>query len=69
MFRKLKPGVRVRVTARNRMPGYRAGDKGTVTAGPITVTGGKKPYFIVAMERHPDGIRATFHAGEIEPVV
>jgi hypothetical protein len=25
MFRKLKPGVRVRVTARNRMPGYRAG--------------------------------------------
>jgi hypothetical protein len=36
MPQELKPGARVRVAVRNRLPGYLAGDKGTVLRAAVT---------------------------------
>jgi hypothetical protein len=67
MSRTLQAGDRVRVTVRNRVPGYQPGDKGTLLRGPRTADG-DPPYYIVMMDK--DGLQGTgivFAADEIEP--
>jgi hypothetical protein len=67
MSRTLNAGDRVRVTVRNRVPGFKPGDKGTILSGPRSPDG-DPPYYIVVMDR--DGLQRTgvvFAADEIEP--
>jgi hypothetical protein len=45
----LKVGDRVRVTIRNRLPEWQPGERGTVTHGPLTSSGGTT-YDMVAMD-------------------
>lgn len=63
----LKPGDRVRVTARCRMHGYQAGDKGTVLRE-LTAAAGAALYYLVAMDKGgPARMVAVFATDEIEP--
>jgi hypothetical protein len=67
MSRTLNAGDRVRVTVRNRVPGYQPGDKGTVLRGPKSPDG-DPPYYIVVMDK--DGLGRTgvvFAVDEVEP--
>jgi hypothetical protein len=66
MSRELKVGTRVRLTARNRLHGYQAGDKGTVLREAISTPRGTL-YYLIAMDR--DELTQTgrvFTAEEIE---
>lgn len=63
---KLKPGMRVRVTTANAMPGFRPGDTGTLKEGPYpSAIGGH--YYVVQMDNDVGGGPAIFMAEEIEP--
>jgi hypothetical protein len=62
----LKPGDRVRVTVRNRMPGYQPGDKGTVMRE-TEVGPNRQRYYTVAMDKDdPSQSWAVFTEDEIE---
>jgi hypothetical protein len=64
---ELKPGDRVRLTAKCHMHGYQAGDKGTVTFGPMDSAEGLRDYHV---EMDKDGASKTtpiFSEDEIEP--
>lgn len=64
---ELKPGARVCVTVRNRLPGYQAGDKGTVLRAAITGPSGTR-YYVVAMDKNgPGKMGVVFTEDEIEP--
>jgi hypothetical protein len=63
----LRPGDRVRVTRKNRLPGYLPGERGEVVAGPEAVAGSVLRYYLVAMEREFGPASAVFAADEIEP--
>ncbi len=69
MSAKLTIGNRVRVTARNRMHGYRAGDKGIVLWGPSLPDAAGELYYLVVMEKDANGNAVVFNADEIEPDV
>jgi hypothetical protein len=67
MSRTLNAGDRVRVTVRNRVPGFQPGDKGTILSGPKSPDV-DPPYYIVVMDK--DGLQRTgvvFAADEVEP--
>ena len=49
MSRQLKPGQRVRVSARNRVARYQPGDTGTVLRSSVSPTTGERHY-TVAMD-------------------
>ena len=67
MSRELKPGDRVRVTVRNRMPGYQPGDKGTVMRE-TEVGPSRQRYYTVAMDKDdPAKGGVVFRFDEIEP--
>jgi hypothetical protein len=69
MSAALKPGDRIRITARNRTHGYQPGDKGTVLRVSELVTTGS-PYYTAAMDKDdPDHTGVVFAEGEIEPDV
>jgi hypothetical protein len=61
----LKPGDRVRVTARNRMDSYQPGDTGTVTSGPHVYPSGTV-YFHITMDVQPLAPAIIFLDDEIE---
>jgi hypothetical protein len=63
---ELKAGVRVHVTVRTHMAGYRPGDTGTVLrASPSSLNGER--YYLVAMDKDgPSAGCAVFTEGEIE---
>jgi hypothetical protein len=65
MSAPLKVGDIVRVTRRNRVPGYSPGDKGWVAAGPKFLPGRAVPYYLVAMERDGWSRTVPFDEGEI----
>jgi hypothetical protein len=63
----LKRGDRVRVTLHSRVPGYQAGEKGTVFLGPNASVVGGLPYFVVTMDKDgPVCTSAVFTGDEIE---
>lgn len=66
MSDQLKPGDRVRVTDRNRVQGYEAGDKGMVQAVASIPAIGDQLHYQVAMDRDGGMTRAVFTAEEIE---
>ena len=59
----LKVGDRVRVTTRNRMAGYRPGDRGTVLRVTETAATGER-YYSVAMDRDAVTITGVLFAEE-----
>jgi hypothetical protein len=64
----LRPGDRVRVTRKSRLPGYRPGDRGWVRAGPEKVAGSELRFYLVAFKgRVRDKAPAVFAEDEIEP--
>lgn len=66
MSDQLKPGDRVRVTERNRVQGYQAGEKGMVQAVASIPAIGDQLHYQVAIDRD-DGVgRVVFTAEEIE---
>ena len=66
MSAQLKPGDRIRVTARNPMHGYLPGDKGTVVDEVIDLRGAR--YYLVAMDKaDPSKPGVIFSDDEIEP--
>jgi hypothetical protein len=66
---ELKVGDRVRLTASNRLRGYRPGDKGVVDALPFSRVVARF-YYAVRMDRDgPRGKALMFAADEIEPEV
>jgi hypothetical protein len=67
MRRRLRVGDRVRVRARCRLAGYRAGDKGVVDAGPITAVNSKMLSYRVHMNKDAAGTTVLFTEGDIEP--
>jgi hypothetical protein len=69
MSAKLTVGNRVRVTVRNRMHGYRTGDKGIVLWGPSLPDAAGERYYLVVMEKDANGNAVVFNADEIEPDV
>jgi hypothetical protein len=69
MSAKLTIGNRVRVTMRNRMHGYRTGDKGIVLWGPSLPDAAGELYYLVVMEKDANGNAVVFNADEIEPDV
>ena len=66
MSDQLKPGDRVRVTDRNRVQGYAAGDQGMVQAVASIPAIGDQLHYQVAMDRDGGVTRAVFTAEEIE---
>lgn len=66
MSDQLKRGDRVRVTDRNRVQGYEAGDKGMVQAVANIPAIGDQLHYQVAMDRDGGVTRAVFTAEEIE---
>jgi hypothetical protein len=66
MSDQLKPGDRVRVTDRNRVQGYQAGDKGMVQTLANIPAIGDQLHYEVAMDRDGGVTRAVFTAEEIE---
>ena len=67
MSHELKIGDRIRVTARCRMSGYSAGDKGTVLEGPVSYAGASDQSYVVAMDKDgPGRTSIIFGADEIE---
>jgi hypothetical protein len=66
MSDQLKPGDRVRVTERNRVQGYEAGDKGMVQAVASSPAIGDQLHYQVAMDRDGGVSRVVFTAEEIE---
>jgi hypothetical protein len=68
MSHELKIGDRIRVTARCRMSGYSAGDKGTVLEGPVSYAGASDQSYVVAMDKDgPGSTTAVFGTDDIEP--
>jgi hypothetical protein len=67
MSRELSKGQRVRVTDKNRIPGYDPGDRGTLAAAySVSATGER--HYVVAMDKdHPAHSGAVFAEDEIEP--
>ena len=66
MSRELKPGDRVRVTAANRVPGYRAGNRGTVLRAVAGEPGDARSY-LVAVDTDASARTGTLFAeDEIE---
>jgi hypothetical protein len=61
----LRKGVRVRVTRANRLPGYEAGDKGTIFRGPNGL-GGERHYLVTMNKDDPPRL-VIFAEDEIEP--
>jgi hypothetical protein len=66
MSAKLTIGNRVRVTMRNRMHGYRTGDKGIVLWGPSLPDAAGELYYLVVMEKDANVNAVVFNADEIE---
>jgi hypothetical protein len=66
MSDQLKPGDRVRVTDRNRVQGYEAGDKGMVQTVASIPAIGNQLHYQVAMDRDGGVSRSVFAAEEIE---
>jgi hypothetical protein len=66
MSDQLKPGDRVRVTDRNRVQGYQAGDKGMVQTLANIPAIGDQLHYEVAMDCDGGVTRAVFAADEIE---
>lgn len=66
MSDQLKRGDRVRVSDRNRVQGYQAGDKGMVQAVANIPAIGDQLHYEVAMDRDGGVTRAVFTAEEIE---
>ena len=66
MSDQLKPGDRVRVTERNQVQGYQAGEKGMVQAVASIPAIGDQLHYQVAMDRDGGVSRAVFTAEEIE---
>ena len=68
MGQSLKPGDRVHITSRNRMAGYQAGDRGTITRASTSAANGRH-YYTVAMDKDdPTHTGAVFTEGEIDAV-
>jgi len=66
MSAPMKPGDRVRVTSRNHLPRYAAGDQGTVLRMTATDPSGTRSY-VVAMDKDGFGKTApVFAEQEIE---
>jgi hypothetical protein len=65
--KRLKVGDRVRLTAPNRVDGYRPGDTGVVDAGPITAVHSRKVSYRGRMAKDAPDKLMTFLADEIEP--
>jgi hypothetical protein len=63
---QLKPGDRVRVTDRNGVQGYEAGDKGMVRAVASIPAIGDQLHYQVAMDKDGGVTRSVFTAEEIE---
>ena len=67
MSASLKPGGRVRVTARNRTYGYQPGDKGTIRRV-FKPSSGDECYYYVEMDKDdPARSWTIFAEGDIEP--
>ena len=66
MSDQLKRGDRVRVSDRNRVQGYQAGDTGMVQAVANIPAIGDQLHYEVAMDRDGGVTRAVFTAEEIE---
>jgi hypothetical protein len=66
MSDQLKSGDRIRVTERNRVQGYEAGDKGMVQAVASIPAIGDQLHYQVAMDRDEGVGRVVFTAEEIE---
>jgi hypothetical protein len=66
MSDQLKPDDRMRVTDRNRVQGYEAGDKGMVQAVASIPAIGELRHYQVAMGRDGGVIGSVFSADEIE---
>jgi hypothetical protein len=67
MSRELSKGQRVRVTDKNRIPGYAPGDRGTVTAAYSVPASGERHYIVAMDKDHPAHSGAVFTEDEIEP--
>ena len=66
MGAQLKPVDRVRVTERNRVQGYEAGDRGMVQAVASVPAIGDQLHYQVAMDKDGGVIRSVFTAEEVE---
>src|SRR5579884_2906238 len=62
----LKPGDRVRLTARNRLYGYQPGDTGTVLRQVTADASGTRYYLVRPDKKGPAGTVAIFTSAEIE---
>ena len=67
MSRALQKGLRVRVTARNRMAGYQPGDKGTVLRETTLAMRGERSYSVAMDKDDPAKGGVVFRFDEIEP--
>jgi hypothetical protein len=65
MSTDLKPGDRVRLTNKIRVPGFQAGDRGRILRGPKVVR--EIPYYLVEMAPPSQGATFLFARDEIEP--
>jgi hypothetical protein len=59
-------GDRVRVTARNLQADYQPGEAGEVVAGPETLPGDRRRYYLVRISRWEHFATSVFAEGEIE---
>jgi hypothetical protein len=62
----LKKGDRVRVTGRNRMYGYRPGDKGTIVSEAVRAPSGTRYYLVAMVKDNHAHAGVVFNADEIE---